>query len=85
MDESKLWHSLKEFLIHVAVGAIVFVFISCIAILLSEWVKILDKNGYDPIIVKGLSGFEYFLFGMDLLLSGIFLIRSMIKLVKELW
>ena len=85
MSDNQIWSSLKEFVVHITVGTILFVFISLIAILLSLGVAYLDSNGYNPIIVKGLAGFEYLLFGLDLFLAAVFLLRSTYKLVKEIW
>lgn len=85
MSNGRSWHTLKEFMIHVAIGAIAFFFISLIAVSLSMWVAYLENNGINAIIVKGLEAFEYMLFGIDILLASIFLQRSMYKLVKELW
>lgn len=80
-----IWISLIEFMVHVLVGAIAFFTISGIAVLLSMWVSYLESVGMNPIIVKSLIGFEYLLLGLDLLLAGVFLIRSMYKLVKNSW
>lgn len=85
MPESRIWLSLKEFVVHVSVGAIAFFFVSVIAVGLSVWVSYLEANGINYIIVQGLKAFEYMLFGLDLILAAIFLVRSMIKLVKDLW
>lgn len=85
MSNGKTWHSLKEFMVHISIGAIAFVFISVIAIALSEWVSYLQEANFNPIIIKGLAAFEYLLFALDLLLASIFLMRSMYKLGKELW
>jgi len=85
MPESNEWHALKKLIVHLIIGAIAFFSISFVAVLLSEWVSYLARNNFNPVIVKGLSAFEYMIFGMDLLLAGIFLGRSMYKFVKELW
>jgi len=80
-----IWRSLIEFIVHILVGTIAFFLISGIAVLLDMWVSYLESTSVNPIIVKILTGFEYLLFGLDLLLAGIFLIRSMYKLVKNSW
>ena len=77
--------ALREFCIHIVVGAIAFVVLALIAVSISFFVSYLDNNGVNPNIIKGLTGFEYFLFGMDLFLGGIFVLISMFKLVRELW
>ncbi|WP_133512368.1 hypothetical protein [Candidatus Thiosymbion oneisti] len=80
-----IWISLVKFITHVVVGVIAFFAISIIAVLLSWWVSYLESIGVNPIIVKAITGFEYLLLGLDLLLAGIFIIRSMYMLVKDLW
>ena len=77
--------ALLEFCIHIVVGAVAFVVLATIAVLLSFFVSYLENNGVNPNIIKGLTGFEYFLFGIDLFLGSIFILISMFKLVKELW
>lgn len=84
MFDNPLWKRLFEFIIHLTIGAIVFLFISFMAVMLSEWIVYLEGRKVNPIIIKGLMGFEYFLFGLDLLLGGYFVIKSTWKLVKEL-
>ena len=84
MFDNPLWKRLLEFVIHLVIGAIVFLFISFMAVLLSEWITYLEARNVNAIIIKGLKGFEYFLFGLDLLLGGYFVVRSTWKLVKEL-
>lgn len=80
-----IWHSLVEFIVHVLVGSIAFFIISAFAILLDTYVSYLKENEFNPIIIKGLIGFEYALFGLDLLLAGLFLLGSTYKLVREIW
>jgi len=80
-------HSLRQILFesvkHILAGAILFVVIALIAIALSEFVAYLDAKHYNPYIIKGLAGFEYFIFGLDLILAAIFLIRTLYKFVRE--
>tara|TARA_R110002049_G_scaffold270121_1_gene447140 strand:+ start:330 stop:584 length:255 start_codon:yes stop_codon:yes gene_type:complete len=84
MDEKPLWGKLLKFASHLAVGAVVFICISTLAVLLSMWIVYLEGRNVNPIIIKGLTGFEYFLFGLDLLLAGYFVVMSTWKLVKEI-
>lgn len=77
--------TLKEFVIHIVVGAIAFFVVAATAILLSIFVEVLKENGINPVVIKALEGFEYLVLGMDLLLASIFLGTSMYKLVKKLW
>lgn len=85
MNNKELWTALVEFVIHVVVGAIAFFVVSLMAILLSIWVEYLEHEGYNEFIVKGLAGFEYFVFCMDLMLGAAFLIASTWKLVRKIY
>ncbi len=85
MFNKTIWNILLEFIIHIIVGVIIFGSISLIIVLLSKWTSYLETIGTNQMIIKGLIAFEYFLYGMDLLLGVLFVIVSAWKMVKKLW
>ena len=82
--ERKWWHPLWQFAVHGLVGSAIFVVITAPAVLLSLLVKWLEDKKTNPVLVSGLKGAEYFVFGVDLLLFGWFVIRTAYRAAKDL-
>ncbi|WP_425668751.1 hypothetical protein ACPSL3_09990 [Vibrio owensii] len=82
--KEKWWFPLYEFGMHILIGTVVFVLIAVPAILLNIWITSL-KGTVDELIILVLTGVEYVLFFVDVLLFAIYIIRTTIKAGKELW
>lgn len=83
--EGTWWTPIWEFFIHVSVGTILFVVIAVPAIGLSLSVFWLEQRGVSRAILWGLTGCEYLLFGVDLLLFFLFVLRQGWKALVRLW
>lgn len=83
--ETLWWFPLWEFVVHVFVGAGIFVVIAFPAVGLNILIRYLSNVGIDQVILWGLSSVEYLLFAADAILFVIFLISSVIKTGKKLW
>lgn len=79
------WHPIWEFLIHVFVGTLLFVLIGAPAVGLSYLILFLEKSGVSKPILLGLAGCEYLLFGVDLILFAVFILRQTWKGLLKLW
>jgi len=74
----------KRFFFETLTGIAIFGIIALAAVGLSFFVKFLDVNGIDPVIVVCLKGAEYAIFFMDIILFGRFLWRTGLKTWGEL-
>lgn len=70
---------LKSVFIEAVAGAIMFIVVACVAVGLGFFVKVLKTIGVDPVIVYGLTIFEYFLFFIDIFLAVLFICKKVIK------
>jgi hypothetical protein len=90
-----VWRAPKEFCVHIVSGAAIFVVLALVAVglaFLVAWLKTLDFNGKPVIgelIIGGLTFAEHALFGADLLLLVLFLLRTIVEIVaafiEEYW
>lgn len=78
------WRVPWEFAIHAVIGTSIFVIIALAAVLLSVGVVKLEKNDIDVVIIVGLKAAEYAIFGVDLILFGVFLWRTAKRTIKRL-
>ncbi|SDW16566.1 hypothetical protein [Nitrosomonas oligotropha] len=74
---------LIDFVIHLVVGASIFLVIAAAALGIGEIISWLDIQDY--FIKEVLSFIKYLIFAIDCLLFGIFLLSSTIKMAKKLW
>lgn len=73
-----------DFAIHVVVGALAFLVVLAAAVAISLCVRAAD--GYvPPFITSGGELAEKALFGVDMVLFGLFVLNEMLKLIKSLW
>jgi hypothetical protein len=73
-----------DFTIHVVVGALAFLVVLGMAVTISVCVKAAD--GYvPPFITNGGELAEKALFGVDLVLFGLFVLSEALKLIRGLW
>ena len=79
------WMPLWEFFVHVVVGTLLFVLIGAPAIGLSFLVSWLETLGVSQPILLGLIGCEYLLFGVDIVLFAVFIVRQAWKGLLKLW
>ena|ERR1035437_2252577 len=78
------WRVPWEFAVHAVVGTLIFGIIAMAAVLLDLLVIRLEAYHTDAVIIFGLKGGEYALFGVDLLLFGVFLWRTAQRTIKHL-
>lgn len=79
------WIPILEFLVQVVVGTLLFVLIAAPAIGLGYLVSWLDALGVARPILWGLMGCEYLLFGADVFLFAVFIVRKAWKGARKLW
>ncbi len=79
------WWPLYLFFIELLVGASLFVFYTLIAVGLNLFIKFLDVQGINPIILNGLSGLEYLIFAINISLFLSYIIRSIFNAYRQLW
>ena len=76
---------IASFVTHVAIGAVGFAAIMCVAVALGLLVNEIEAIGFHPYWFTIMAeGFEIALFGLDLVLFSLFLAIEAIKLVREL-
>ena len=74
--KGRWWFPLVEFLIHIAVGSLIFLFIFIPAVGLNLLVNWLSTKGISPFVLYSLLFAEYFLIAMDILLFVGFLLKT---------
>lgn len=79
------WTPVIEFLVQIVVGTLLFVLIAAPAIGLDYLVTWLEALGVDRPILWGLTGCEYLLFGADVFLFAVFIVRKAWKGAHKLW
>jgi hypothetical protein len=79
------WAPIWEFLVHVIVGTSLFALIGIPAVGLSLIISRLEYSGASKFILWGLTGCEYLLFGVDLILFAVFIVRQAWKGLLKLW
>jgi hypothetical protein len=79
------WTPILEFLVHVVVGTLLFLLIAAPAIGLDYLVSWLEALGVARPILWGLMGCEYLLFGADVILFTVFIMRQAWKGARKLW
>jgi hypothetical protein len=82
----KGWAPVFEFAIHSAVGVVLFILVALPAVLL-HGVRVSAAWAYaeDPILRVGLAIAEYLLFGVDLVLFAVFVLRAGWLTCIRLW
>ena len=75
----------SKLLIHFMVGTIVFIVVALLATGLSFLVDYLSNKAVDQFLIYGLRFAEYLLFGVDLVLFVVFILRTGWKTLKEIW
>jgi hypothetical protein len=78
------WRVPWEFAVHAPVGTSIFGIIAGVAVLLDLAVIRLEVYHTDAVITWGLKGGEYALFGVDLVLFGVFLWQTAKRTAKRL-
>jgi hypothetical protein len=84
LDKKEL-AAIGRFFVEVLIATLIFFAVAVPAILLDWFVQLLQNYHVSKRIVQGLEGLEMAIFGLDLVLCIIFLLRSAVNLVKELW
>ena len=79
------WAPIWEFCVHVMIGTSLFVLIGIPAVGLSLIISSLGDSGASKFILWGLTGCEYLLFGADLILFAVFIVRQAWKGLLKLW
>ena len=77
--------AIGRFIVEVLLATLIFFAVAVPAILLDWFVQLLQNFHVSKRIVQGLEGLEIAIFVLDLILCAIFLLRSAVNLVKELW
>lgn len=83
-ESRPFWQVPAEFTLHTVVGTCIFVIIAIPAILLDIGVRGLEGRHISGVIKYGLKSAEYSLFGTDLLLFLIFLLKTAWRTAKAL-
>ena len=83
-EQKGWWHPLWRFAVHSFVGSALFVVIAIPAILLNLAVTWLEHQHLTRALIIGLEVAEYFLFVVDLLLFGWFVLRAAWHAAKAL-
>jgi hypothetical protein len=81
---AQLWRVVWEFGVHAFVGTLIFGIIAGFAVGLELAVRMLRSYGTGSLILFGLEAAEYALFGVDLLLFGVYLFRTARRTIKQL-
>lgn len=83
--EEKLHHVrvLWDFLLHVFVGLIFFAIIAAPALGLDKWMQGLENGEVSGFVLFGLRLAEYFLFTVDLLLFGAYIVKAAWRSAKK--
>jgi hypothetical protein len=82
-DERPFWEVPWKFLVHALVGSSIFLIIGLFAYGLGYGVNWLRQG--DPVIFYGMKGAEYAIFGADLFLLVVFLIRTVRRMTEEMY
>lgn len=78
------WRVPWQFAIHAIVGTSIFLIIALAAVGLEIAVHKLESYGVGKVVIIGLKAGEYALFAVDLVLFGIFLMRTASRTIKQL-
>lgn len=78
------WRVPWQFAVHALVGIAIFAIIAGGAVALELAVRALAMHGIGPVIIFGLKAAEYAVFGVDLILFGVFLWRTTKRSVQQL-
>ncbi len=81
----KAINAVKIFALEIGIGITIFALIGAAALVLKVVVLVLQYFQLPSFFIQALTAVEYLLFGVDLMLFLIFLLRSTIKMVKEIW
>lgn len=74
-----------KFALEVFIATTIFFVVAIPALLLDWFVQWLSLYQVSPKVLTGLEWLETGIFGLDLILCVIYLIRSSVNLVRELW
>lgn len=83
MSAKDSFSALKELAIHVVVGFIAFILVALPAVGLDFLVKFLIKIGVSELLILALTGLEYTVFGLDVLLALFFFTRTIYRMLKK--
>ena len=79
------WRPIAEFATHMVVGTAIFIFVAVPAVILHLATEFLVlRNLASQFVVMGLRGIEYAMFTADLVLCGIFIFRTALKLGRRM-
>lgn len=81
----QLTRSLKQFVVEVVIGSALFLSIALFAVVISYMVRYFEGLGVNEIIIYALTGFEYLIFIVDLILAVTFIFKSSYKVARDLW
>lgn len=83
-EDKRWWEPIWTFAVHAVVGLLIFAVVAAGAILLNVAVNYLEQKKIALPLIYGLVFAEYLLFGVDLILFVIFVIRAAKRAAKEL-
>lgn len=78
------WRAPWDFAVHAIVGGAVFGIIAAAAGFISIGVTKLKALKIDPVIIYGIMGCEYALFGVDVTMFAVFLWRTAKRTIRQL-
>ena len=78
------WRVPWEFAVHALVGTSIFAIIAAAAVGLELSVRKLQAYGIGIVVIFGLRAGEYALFGVDLMLFGVFLYKAAKRTIRSL-
>ena len=73
------------FILHIAIGVVLFCCIASAAFGIFELTTWLQSHGAPYFISVGCHFIGYFLFGVDIVCAGFFLLVEALKFVREIW
>jgi hypothetical protein len=82
LKESPQWRIPYEFAVRAVVGVLIFVVVGFFAVGLSYSVRLLEGH-VDPYVIGGLKFCEYLLFGSDIALFVLFIVKEVITEVRQ--
>jgi hypothetical protein len=83
-QDHPFWKPVVEFATHVLTASMIFVIVAIPALLIEAAVHGLERIHVTGLIIQGLNVAEYAIFGGDILLLVLFLIKSGYRAIKEL-
>ena len=87
-DSDSLVASVKpiwDFFLHIIVGGLLFGLIGFAGLLFNLFVGLLVAYGLNGPFVQLLGAVEYLIFGLDILIYGLFVLKSALKMMVQIW